>query len=124
MKCKHIVGGMYNNIAGATTITGSDPGEPKASMLSQSSFWLFIALAALGSPHPLFHEADSPLQPLRAKVIISDVDVMWLRDPMPFFLRYPDADILTSSDHLMSTVGKEEQLEKYPDSGSAFNIGT
>jgi hypothetical protein len=56
-------------------------------------------------------------------VIISDVDVMWLRDPMPFFLKYPDADILTSSDHLVSTVGKEEQLEKYPDSGSAFNIG-
>ena len=27
-----------------------------------------------------------------------------MRDPLPFLLRYPDADILTSSDHLANTV--------------------
>lgn len=48
---------------------------------------------------------------------------MWLRNPLPFFNRFPDADILTSTDHLAPTVGKEEALEKYPDAGSAFNIG-
>ena len=32
-------------------------------------------------------------------VLVSDVDVAWLRDPFPFFARYPHADILTSSDH-------------------------
>jgi hypothetical protein len=53
------------------------------------------------------------------------VDVVWLRNPIPFFQRYPDADILTSSDMLRSTVGKEEQLEKYPDAQAApFNVGT
>eukprot|EP00878_Enallax_costatus_P029577 GHUV01032092.1.p2 GENE.GHUV01032092.1~~GHUV01032092.1.p2 ORF type:complete len:110 (-),score=33.07 GHUV01032092.1:933-1262(-) len=57
------------------------------------------------------------------QVIISDVDVMWLRDPVPFFKRYPDADVLTSADHLLSTVGSREELEKYPEAGSAFNIG-
>jgi hypothetical protein len=56
-------------------------------------------------------------------VIISDVDVMWLRDPMPFFKKFPDADILTSSDHLTPTIGGAEALERYPDAGSAFNIG-
>eukprot|EP00878_Enallax_costatus_P007175 GHUV01007519.1.p1 GENE.GHUV01007519.1~~GHUV01007519.1.p1 ORF type:complete len:671 (+),score=160.19 GHUV01007519.1:272-2284(+) len=60
---------------------------------------------------------------LDVQVIISDVDVMWLRDPVPFFKRYPDADVLTSADHLLSTVGSREELEKYPEAGSAFNIG-
>lgn len=57
------------------------------------------------------------------QVIISDVDVMWLRDPIPFFKKFPDADVLTSSDHLTPTIGGAETLEKYPDAGSAFNIG-
>jgi hypothetical protein len=57
-------------------------------------------------------------------VIISDVDVLWLRDPVPFFKRFPDADVLTSTDHLASTVGAKEELERYPEAGSAFNIGT
>lgn len=57
------------------------------------------------------------------QVIISDVDVMWLRDPQPFFQRFPDADVLTSTDHLTPTVGAREELEMYAEAGSAFNIG-
>jgi hypothetical protein len=37
-------------------------------------------------------------------ILVSDVDTAWMRDPLPFLLRYPDADILTSSDHLSNTV--------------------
>jgi hypothetical protein len=51
------------------------------------------------------------------------VDVLWLRNPLPFFQRFPGADILTSTDHLSSTVGAAEELERYPEAGSAFNIG-
>lgn len=66
----------------------------------------------------------SPLTPIpHPQVIISDVDVMWLRDPLPFFKKFPDADVLTSSDHLTPTIGGAETLERYPDAGSAFNIG-
>ena len=35
-------------------------------------------------------------------MLISDIDVAWLRDPIPFFLRYPKADILVSTDMLRS----------------------
>jgi hypothetical protein len=56
-------------------------------------------------------------------VAITDIDVLWLRDPTPFYKRYADADILTSSDELKTSVGKEEVLEKYPEAGAAFNIG-
>ncbi|KIZ02110.1 hypothetical protein MNEG_5845 [Monoraphidium neglectum] len=60
---------------------------------------------------------------LGVNVVISDVDVLWLRNPLPFFQRFPGADILTSTDHLSSTVGAAEELERYPEAGSAFNIG-
>ena len=37
-------------------------------------------------------------------------------------LQYPEADILTSSDHLINTV-PDEGLEKWPYAASAANIG-
>uniref|UniRef100_A0A7R9V221 Nucleotide-diphospho-sugar transferase domain-containing protein n=1 Tax=Chlamydomonas euryale TaxID=1486919 RepID=A0A7R9V221_9CHLO len=55
-------------------------------------------------------------------VVITDIDTAWLRNPLPFFSRYPHADILTSSDQLRETVS-DESLEKFPDAGAAFNIG-
>jgi hypothetical protein len=36
-------------------------------------------------------------------VIYSDLDVMWLRDPLPYMLAFPDADFLISLD----TVGTD-----------------
>ena len=36
--------------------------------------------------------------------LISDVDVAWLRDPIPLFRRYPQADILVSTDQLRSEI--------------------
>jgi hypothetical protein len=38
-------------------------------------------------------------------------------------LQYPEADILTSSDHLINTNGASEGLEKWPEAASAANIG-
>lgn len=57
--------------------------------------------------------------------VISDVDVAWLRDPLPVFRLYPTADVLTSSDHLLATTsyGDDASLESWPEAGSAFNIG-
>ena len=65
-------------------------------------------------------------------VLISDIDVSWLRDPIPFFRRYPKADILVSSDNLRNSthssdmlVAKHvdgEGLEAHPCAGTA-NIG-
>ncbi|EFN51848.1 hypothetical protein CHLNCDRAFT_37217 [Chlorella variabilis] len=55
-------------------------------------------------------------------VLISDVDTVWLRNPLPYINAYRDADILTSSDHLRNTV-QDEGLEKWPEAASAANIG-
>ena len=55
-------------------------------------------------------------------VLISDVDTVWLRNPLPYVKKYSEADILTSSDHLLNTVS-DEGLEQWPNAGSAANIG-
>ena len=57
--------------------------------------------------------------------VVSDVDVAWLRDPLPIFRLYPTADLLFSSDHLAPTtsLGDDASLEAWPEAGSAFNIG-
>ncbi|GAX79191.1 hypothetical protein CEUSTIGMA_g6631.t1 [Chlamydomonas eustigma] len=59
---------------------------------------------------------------LGVDVVIADVDVLWLRNPLPFFKKYHEADVLTSSDHLSNTV-PDESLEKWPQAASAANIG-
>jgi hypothetical protein len=36
-------------------------------------------------------------------ILVSDVDTVWMRDPIPYLQKYPEADVLTSSDHLAPT---------------------
>jgi len=65
-------------------------------------------------------------------VLISDIDVAWMRNPIPFFRRYPTADILVSSDNLSNSTHisprqanfrvDDEGLQENPCGGTA-NIG-
>lgn len=56
-------------------------------------------------------------------VLISDVDTVWIRDPTEYMERYPEADVLTSSDHLAAS-SKDGSLEAPQDAAnSAANIG-
>ncbi|PNW80858.1 hypothetical protein CHLRE_07g332500v5 [Chlamydomonas reinhardtii] len=59
---------------------------------------------------------------LEVSVVVSDIDTAWVKNPIPYFHRYPEADILTSSDQLGPTVN-DDSLENFPAAGSAFNIG-
>ena len=45
-------------------------------------------------------------------VLVSDIDVVWLRNPLPFFKRYPVADVLVSSDQLRSETMIESLKQK------------
>jgi hypothetical protein len=51
-----------------------------------------------------------------------------MQDPTPFLLRFPSADVLTSSDHLYNTITSSGAkaafaLENPSRAWSAFNIG-
>ncbi|KAK3235712.1 hypothetical protein CYMTET_54103 [Cymbomonas tetramitiformis] len=62
---------------------------------------------------------------LGVTVLLSHVDAVWLRNPMPFFAAYPEADILTSSDSRRATHGMKqaERLEDPRRVQGSFNIG-
>ena len=36
-------------------------------------------------------------------ILVSDIDTVWLQDPLPYMAQYPQADILMSSDNLVSS---------------------
>lgn len=84
----------------------------------------------LGWGSPSFHEMGRRKAALAAAVtglgydvLLSDVDAVWLADPAPHLARFPDADVLVSSDNLASTRGPDRGLEAWPAAGAAFNIG-
>ena len=35
-------------------------------------------------------------------ILVSDVDTVWLQNPLPYLANYPEADVLVSSDSLVS----------------------
>ncbi|KAK9860413.1 hypothetical protein WJX84_002857 [Apatococcus fuscideae] len=55
-------------------------------------------------------------------VLLSDVDTLWLKNPLPYVGRYPEADILFASDNLR-TSSEGEELEDFRLAASAGNIG-
>lgn len=56
------------------------------------------------------------------EILMCDTDVVFLQDPFPYFERFPDADILTSSDEVVNSVD-DDRLEFYGQSWGAYNIG-
>ena len=42
---------------------------------------------------------DDP--PRVCSILVSDVDTVWMANPLPFMANYPQADCLTSSDHVV-----------------------
>lgn len=55
-------------------------------------------------------------------VIVSDVDTVWLQNPIDYMQQYPKADVLTSSDHLEASTD-DGGLEDASVAHSAANIG-
>lgn len=56
------------------------------------------------------------------EILMCDTDVVFLQDPFPYFERFPDADILTSSDEVVHSV-EDDKLENWEKSWGAYNIG-
>lgn len=55
-------------------------------------------------------------------ILVSDVDTVWMKNPMPYMAKFPTADILTSSDHLANTA-TDGGLEDPNVAHSPANIG-
>ncbi|KAF8378946.1 hypothetical protein HHK36_028371 [Tetracentron sinense] len=82
----------------------------------------------VGWGSPTFHKMGrekviliDAMLPFGYELLMCDTDMVWLKNPLPYFARFPGADILTSSDQVVPTV-VDDRLEIWQQ-GAAFNIG-
>ena len=68
---------------------------------------------------PTFHKMGrekvlliNELLPFGYELLMCDTDMVWLKNPLPYLARYPDADLLTSSDQVIPTV-TDDSLENW-----------
>ncbi|XP_071919524.1 arabinosyltransferase XEG113-like isoform X1 [Coffea arabica] len=60
--------------------------------------------------------------PMGFEVLMCDTDMVWLKNPLPYLARFPEADILTSTDQVAPTV-VDDSLDIWQQVGAAYNIG-
>ncbi|KAL8141869.1 hypothetical protein V2J09_014901 [Rumex salicifolius] len=106
--------------------------------LLEALYWKGIPVFDMGSHMstidvgwgtPTFHKMgrekviliDSFL-PFGYELLMCDTDMVWLKDPLPYIARYPEADVLTSSDQVVPTV-VDDSLDLWKEVGAAYNIG-
>ncbi|CAB4309363.1 unnamed protein product [Prunus armeniaca] len=106
--------------------------------LLEALYWKGVPVFDMGSHmstidvgwgSPTFHKMgrekviliDSIL-PYGYELLMCDTDMVWLKDPLPYLARYPEADVLTSSDQVVPTV-TDDRLDIWQQVGAAYNIG-
>ncbi|KAL3512747.1 hypothetical protein ACH5RR_025464 [Cinchona calisaya] len=60
--------------------------------------------------------------PFGFELLFCDTDVVWSKNPLPYLARYPEADILVSTDQLIPTV-VDDSLDNWTQVDAAYNIG-
>ncbi|CAK9325397.1 unnamed protein product [Citrullus colocynthis] len=106
--------------------------------LLEALYWKGIPVFDMGSHmstvdvgwgSPTFHKMgrekviliDSIL-PYGVELLMCDTDMVWLKNPLPYLARYPEADVLTSSDQVVPTV-VDDRLDIWNEVTGALNIG-
>ncbi|GMH22835.1 hypothetical protein Nepgr_024678 [Nepenthes gracilis] len=125
---KHLTDlGLYNLLVGAMDIK-----------LLEALYWRGIPVFDMGSHmstmdvgwgSPTFHKMgrekvvliDSIL-PFGFELLMCDTDMVWLKNPLPYLARFPEADVLTSSDQVVPTV-VDDKLDIWQQVNAAYNIG-
>ncbi|XP_075495671.1 LOW QUALITY PROTEIN: arabinosyltransferase XEG113-like [Primulina tabacum] len=105
--------------------------------LLEALYWKGVPVFDMGSHmstidvgwgSPTFHKMgrekviliDSVL-PYGVELLMCDTDMVWLKNPLPYLARFPEADVLTSTDLVAPTV-VDDRLDDWRQ-GSAYNIG-
>lgn len=106
--------------------------------LLEALFWRGIPVFDMGSHmstidvgwgSPTFHKMGrekviliDAILPFGYELLMCDTDMVWLKNPLPYFARFPGADVLTSSDQVVPTV-VDDSLDVWQQVGAAYNIG-
>ncbi|KAK4752266.1 hypothetical protein SAY87_021064 [Trapa incisa] len=83
----------------------------------------------VGWGSPTFHKMGREkvvlidvILPFGVELLMCDTDMVWLKNPLPYLARYPEADVLTSSDLVVPTVA-DDSLDIWQQVPAAYNIG-
>lgn len=106
--------------------------------LLEALYWRGIPVFDMGSHmstidvgwgSPTFHKMGrekviliDAILPFGYELLMCDTDMVWLKNPLPYFARFPGADVLTSSDQVTPTV-VDDKLDIWQQVGAAYNIG-
>ncbi|GLJ12056.1 hypothetical protein SUGI_0183030 [Cryptomeria japonica] len=114
-----LVGGMDEKVVKALYWKGIPVFDMGSKMITADAGW--------GSP--TFHKMGrekvfliNVFMSFGSELLICDTDMVWLKNPLPYFARFPAADVLTSSDQLVPTV-LDDRLEAWERVTGPFNIG-
>lgn len=106
--------------------------------LLEALYWKGVPVFDMGSHmstvdvgwgSPTFHKMGrekviliDAILPYGYELLMCDTDMVWLKNPLPYFARYPEADVLTSTDQVVPTV-VDDRLDIWQQVGAAYNIG-
>ncbi|CAH9077595.1 unnamed protein product [Cuscuta europaea] len=106
--------------------------------LLEALYWKGIPVFDMGSHmstvdvgwgSPIFHKMGrekviliDAVLPFGFELLMCDTDMVWLKNPLPYIARFPEADILTSTDQVAPTV-TDDSLDIWKLVGAAYNIG-
>ncbi|RYQ81708.1 hypothetical protein Ahy_B10g100329 [Arachis hypogaea] len=106
--------------------------------LLEALYWKGVPVFDMGSHmstvdvgwgSPTFHKMGrekviliDAILPFGFELLMCDTDMVWMQNPLPYLARYPEADVLTSSDQLIPTV-VDDSLEVWNEVSGAYNIG-
>jgi len=106
--------------------------------LLEALYWKGVPVFDMGSHmstidvgwgSPTFHKMGrekvmliDAVLPFGYELLMCDTDMVWLKNPLPYLARFPEADVLTSTDQVIPTVS-DDRLDIWQQVGGAYNIG-
>ncbi|CAI9094971.1 OLC1v1030816C1 [Oldenlandia corymbosa var. corymbosa] len=114
-----LVGAMDTKLLEALYWKGVPVFDMGSHMSTVDVGWGSKAFHAMGREKVIL--IDSIL-PFGFELLMCDTDMVWLKNPLPYLARYPEADVLTSTDQLVPTV-VDDSLDRWEQVGAAYNIG-
>ncbi|XP_062215246.1 arabinosyltransferase XEG113-like isoform X2 [Phragmites australis] len=114
-----LVGAMDTKLLRELYLRGVPAFDMGSRMATEDAGWGSPTFHKMGREKVLLINA---LLPFGYELLMCDTDMVWLKNPLPYLARYPDADLLTSSDQVIPTV-TDDSLENWREVTGAFNIG-
>ncbi|EEE59420.1 hypothetical protein OsJ_11574 [Oryza sativa Japonica Group] len=114
-----LVGAMDTKLLRELYLRGVPVFDMGSRMATEDAVWGSPTFHKMGREKVLLINA---LLPFGYELLMCDTDMVWLKNPLPYLARYPDADLLTSSDQVIPTV-TDDSLENWREVTGAYNIG-